>query len=466
MQVFESSVELPATDAAAFAYHERPGALQRLIQPWVRIVIESSDQSIQPGARVRLRTSVLGVPVKWTAEHRVYQPPSLFEDVSLSGPFASWHHRHRFQALPSHRSLMTDHIDYQVPLGALGELVAGAYVRRQLNCMFAYRHRVTRDDLAMAAKYSLSPLTIAVTGSSGLVGSQLIPVLSMLGHQPIAAQRHGHAAQTTFVPILRSTNTTSIHPSDAWEGYDAVVHLAGKSIADKRWSHKVKTQLRDSRVGPTRTLCETLAALRTRPKVLVCASAIGIYGDRGDESLNESAAVGDDFLAELAEQWEAACQPARDAGIRVVNLRFGIVLSPRGGALAQMLLPAKLGLGGPLGNGQQWWSWVAIDDAVGAIYHSIATPPVAGAVNVVAPTAVRQREFAKRLGQVVSRPAFLPVPAAVLRLGLGEMADGLLLSSARVYPHALLSTGYEFRFSELADSLRHLLGRSVGKSVS
>jgi uncharacterized protein len=449
MPQFKSSVELPVAIEEAFAYHEREGALQRLIPPWENVSVESSDHSIKPGARVTLKTRVAGVPVRWVAEHRAYEPPTKFEDVSLSGPFTSWHHQHRFRSLASHSTELTDQIDYEVPLGALGQLAGGSFVENKLKAMFAYRHRVTRDDLALVDRYKLAPQSIAITGSSGLLGRELTSLLSLLGHQPLAAKREGQGVNTAF----------SLTRPEGWEGCDAVIHLAGKSIADERWTPKVKEELRASRVEPTRKLCETLAALRNPPKTLLCASAIGIYGNRGDEWLNEDSTIGNDFLAEIGEQWEQACAPARMAGIRVVNLRFGIILSPRGGALAKMLAPAKLGLAGPMGNGKQWMSWIAIDDAMGAIYHALATEALTGALNVVAPHPQTNQSFARTLGGVLSRPAFLPAPAFALRLALGEMADALLLTSARVRPQRLESSGYEFRFPELGPALRHMLGR-------
>jgi uncharacterized protein len=449
MPRFKSTVELPVSINEAFAYHEREGALQRLIPPWESVTIESSDHSIKPGSRVTLKTRVAGIPVRWVAEHRSYEPPTKFEDVALSGPFASWHHQHLFQSVASNRTELTDQVAYELPLGSVGKLAGGSFVRKQLDAMFAYRHRVTRDDLALVERYNLDPQTIGITGASGLLGRELMSLLSLLGHRPFAGKREGSNANTIY----------TLSRPDSWDGCDTVIHLAGKSIADQRWTPKVKEQLRSSRVQPTRKLCETLAALKHPPKTLLCASAIGIYGNRGDETLNESASLGNDFLAEIGAQWEQACAPARDAGIRVVNLRFGIILSPRGGALAKMLTPAKLGFAGPMGNGKQWMSWIALDDAMGAIYHAMATPTLVDEVNVVAPHPDTNHSFAKTLGKVLMRPAILPAPAFALRLALGEMADALLLTSTRVQPHELESTGYQFRFPDLEPALRHMLGR-------
>ncbi len=449
MQVFESSVELPVSIEQAFAYHERDGALNRLIPPWESVAIESSDGSIKPGSRVTLVMRVLGVPFRWRAEHGTYDPPNRFEDRSLAGPFAYWHHRHIFQSLGPQQTRLIDRVDYKVPLGTFGQAIGGAFVRRQLATMFNYRHRVTRDDLTMMAQNPMPPMTIGVTGSNGLVGNELVNLLSLMGHQVFRAKRNGSGASTTF----------SLDRPNGWNDCDIVIHLAGKSIAEQRWSPRVKDELRDSRVTPTRTLCETLASQPKPPKAFLCASATGIYGNRGDEILTEQSQLGSDFLAEIAKDWEAACEPARNARIRTVNLRFGIVVSPRGGALAKMLTPAKWGLGGSIGSGNQWWSWLSIDDLLGIVYHIIANDSIEGPINCVSPNAVTSSEFSKTLGGVLRRPSFMSLPSPAVRLALGEMADALLLASSRVQPLRLLQSGYLFRHPQLADTLQDLLGQ-------
>jgi uncharacterized protein len=298
-----------------------------------------------------------------------------------------------------------------------------------------------------------------------LVGTELCNLLTLGGHRVIHLVRnfqqatHDHSDEKG--DITKVAPWHSQQQADRLAGVDAVIHLAGKSIADGRWTARMKQEIRDSRVIKTRELCQALAALTDPPKTLLCASAIGIYGDRGEERLDEPASPGNDFLATVARQWEEACRPAVDAGIRVVHLRFGIILSPRGGALAKMLLPAKLGLGGPLGSGRQWWSWIGIDDAIGAIYHALASPALAGPVNIVALEPVTNAQFAQTLGKVLHRPALLPAPASVLRAALGEMAGPLLLASARVEPKRLLDTNYRFRFTDLRECLQHLLGRAA-----
>ncbi len=298
-------------------------------------------------------------------------------------------------------------------------------------------------------------MQIAITGASGLVGSTLVPLLTTGGHHVTKVVRREPAeGEATWDP----DGEFDAAPLD---GIDAVVHLAGENIAASRWSAKVKEKIRTSRVQGTRVLCEGLAKMQNPPKVLVCASAIGFYGDRCDEELNEESANGTGFLADVAQQWEAATQPARDAGIRVVNLRFGVILSPKDGALAKMLLPFKLGGGGRVGSGKQYWSWISIDDAAGAVHHALMTDSLSGPVNAVAPNPVTNGEFTKTLGRVLNRPTVVPMPAFAARLALGEMADELLLASIRVEPQKLRRSGYEFRQPTLEAALRHLLGRTL-----
>ena len=294
-------------------------------------------------------------------------------------------------------------------------------------------------------------MKIAITGASGLIGSALQPLLQGGGHQ--------------IAPLSRSGSGPSWNPSTgavsagALDGVDAVVHLAGENIAGGRWNEVRKQRIRDSRVEPTRRLSETLAALPNPPRVLVTASAIGYYGDRGDVVVDETTPAGTGFLPEVCQAWEAATGPAREAGIRVVHLRTGIVLTPAGGALGKMLLPFKMGVAGVLGSGAQYMSWVAIDDLLGAALFCLTNEGTSGPVNVVAPAPVTNREFTKTLGRVLGRPTIFPMPAFAARLAFGEMADALLLEGARVQPVALQDAGYQFGYPGLDGALRHVLGR-------
>jgi hypothetical protein len=297
-------------------------------------------------------------------------------------------------------------------------------------------------------------MKILVTGSTGLIGSALAQHLSGEGHTVIRLLRA--RARPGEKGILWDIQMGTLDPQPL-EGLDAVVHLAGENIAAGRWTLTRKAIIRDSRVKGTRLLSETLGRLTQPPKVLVCASAMGYYGDRGDELLTEDSASGSGFLAELCREWEAASEPAAARGIRVVHLRIGLVLSAEGGALKQMLPPFKLGVGGRLGNGKQYMSWIALDDLVGVIEHALTHDTLVGPANAATPHPVTNLEFTKTLGRVLGRPAVFPVPSFAVRLLFGEMGDALLLSSARLEPARLAASGFVFRYPQLEDALRCLL---------
>lgn len=299
-------------------------------------------------------------------------------------------------------------------------------------------------------------MRILITGSTGLVGSALIPLLKSKGHQIVRLVRStpkDSAAEVFWNP------EKGVLSGDELEGIDAAVHLAGENLAEGRWTDEKKRKIRESRVKGTRLLSEKLASLNRRPEVLVSASAVGFYGDRGDEILTEQSASGSDFLSEVCREWELATQPAAQAGVRVVNLRFGVIFSREGGALKKMLLPFKMGVGGKLGSGRQYMSWITIDDAVGAIGFALENERLRGPVNVVAPQLTTNYEFTKTLGHVLSRPTIFTVPAFAARLVFGEMADATLLSSQRVEPARLKEAGFVFKYPELEGALTHVLGK-------
>ena len=402
---------------------------------------------------MRLRVKVGPIWRTWLAEHGECVPGVMFRDRQVAGPFADWDHTHRFESTGA-ATRLEDIVRYTLPYGVLGRLGA-AYARGEIERMFAYRHRVTARDIRFHERYGDTVMRVLMTGSSGLIGRALRAFLCGGGHQVRRLLRTPSTAE----------DATSWNPVDgtfadgAFEGVDAVVHLAGESIAGGRWTAARKTRILESRTTGTRQLCEALATLDAPPKVLVAASAIGFYGDRGDELLDESSARGTGFLPDVCQAWEDAVEPARERGIRVVQPRIGIVLTPQGGALGQMLLPFKLGVGGVLGGGDQYMSWIALDDVLGIVLHALTDESMSGPVNAVAPQAVSNREFTKALGSVLRRPTLLPAPAFALRLALGEMADALLLASTRVDPAVLRRAGFAFAYPDLDGALRHVLGR-------
>ena len=295
-------------------------------------------------------------------------------------------------------------------------------------------------------------MKIVISGASGLIGTQLVTTLKSSGHEVVQlVRRTAGAGQIMWDPKSGKLDPASL------EGCDAVIHLSGAGIGDKRWSDAYRKEILDSRTATTSLLANTIASLQRKPSVFLSGSAIGIYGARGDEQLTETSAHGTGFLADVCEQWEAAAKPAIDAGVRTVFLRTGIVLSPKGGALKKLLPLFRLGVGGKFGNGKQWQSWISMDDEVASIIH-LLTANVSGAVNLTAPQPVTNAEFTKVLARVVKRPAIVPVPTFAPKILLGgELADALLFTGQRVMPQALTASGYVFKHSTLESALRSLL---------
>lgn len=447
---------MPCSAEELYAWHARPGAFERLTPPWSRVAIEARTGGIETGSRVTLRLGVGPLSLRWLAEHRDSEPGRGFVDVQLDGPFRRWEHTHRFEPAGD-SSVLVDRIEYELPLGGLGKWFGGSSVEAMLARTFAYRHRVTRGDLLRHGAVSGPPLHLLVSGASGLIGSALVPFLRTGGHRvrPLVRGRRAEADRDAVRWDVESGQLFG----DELDAVDAIVHLAGENVAAGRWTTERKLRILESRSEPTRRLCAALAASAHPPRVLISASAIGFYGSAGEVVLDETSGPGAGFLAEVCQAWEAGTEAARAAGIRTVHLRIGVVLSAAGGALATMLPPFQLGLGGRVGDGTQYMSWVALDDLLGAILFALRREDVAGAINAVAPHPVTNAEFTSKLAAVLRRPALLPVPAAALRLLLGEMADEMLLASTRVVPQRLLTEGFAFQFERVEDALRHTLGR-------
>lgn len=432
-------------------WHQRPGAFERLSPPWqpVEAVLWAP---VAKGARQKFRVRKYGRWWSWEAQITEVVEGSRFVDVQTAGPFARWEHTHSFEPTANGGCVLEDHLTYDLPMGALGRWVAGSAVARDLAAVFAFRHARTRADLDRHGGHR--PARIAITGSSGFVGSALIPFLTSGGHEVLRLVRrpvHG-PNEVLWRYDAEQVDTARL------ERLDAVVHLAGETLG-QRWTDEGKRRIQDSRLLSTKHLCDTLAKLERPPAVLVCASAVGFYGDRGDEVLDENSGVGRGFLADLTSRWEAATARAREAGIRVVNLRLGIVLDPRGGALLPMRLATSVGLGGPLGDGTQYLPWVALDDVLGLVNHAIFDTKLKGPVNATAPGAVTQARFARTLADVLGRPALMRVPASEIRLVLGEAGREMILAGQRVHPAKAIASGFHFQYTDLEAALRAMLGR-------
>jgi uncharacterized protein (TIGR01777 family) len=447
--VYSSVVDAPIYEV--FDWHTRPGAITRLSPPWQPVRVVAEADSLQSGR------AELGLPggLRWVADHQPdsYDPPRRFVDTIGTEGLASlpvrlavrWRHTHDFEELSGERTRVTDRVATPVPA-------------RALRAMFGYRHRQLADDIGVhrhAAAQGLAPATVAVTGSSGLVGSQLTAFLSTGGHRVIRLVRHAATKSDE-----RQWNPDDPDPG-LLVGVDAVIHLAGASIAG-RFTEEHRAAIRDSRIGPTRRLAELIAKSADGPKVLISASAVGYYGyDRREERLTEDSERGDGFLADVVAEWENATAPAEQAGVRVVRVRTGIVQSPGGGTLRLLRPLFAAGLGGRVGNGQQWLSWIGIDDLVDVYHRGLWDVDLSGPVNAVAAEPVRNVDYTRTLAHVLRRPALLPVPPLGPRLLLGEQgARELACASQRVLPARLQQADHRFRRPDLEQTLRHLLGRA------
>ena len=453
---FSLTTRIGRPAAEVFAWHERPGALARLCPPWERVELVAATGGLRDGARVTVRNRIGPVWTEWVVEHRDFMAGRQFRDVQLRGPFARWEHLHRMEADGPEACRLTDEIVYRLPGGAVGRALGGGFAQKKLAQLFAWRHATTKADVELTARYGVvRPKRVVIAGASGLIGRTLGPLLQTQGHTVLRLVRRPPAGEGE---ILWNPGRRELDPA-ALEGVDAIVNLAGENVAAGRWTAARCESILCSRVDATRTLTDTVRKLTRKPEVLVNASAVGFYGGRGDEMLTETAAIGHGFLPGVVLAWETHAETAGRAGVRTALLRFGVVLTPAGGALAKILPLFRLGLGGRIGDGRQWMSWIGVDDAAGAVYHAIMEPRCTGPLNTVAPQPVTNAEFTDTLARVLGRPAALPVPAAALRAVFGRMADETLLASTRAVPAALTAAGYAFRNATLEATLRHVLGR-------
>jgi uncharacterized protein (TIGR01777 family) len=467
---------MPVGVDALWAWHTRPGALERLLPPWDRVRVVARSGGILNGSTVTLSVPFGPIRLRWVSEHRDVDPPHGFADAQTSGPFAHWVHAHVMHEDGPAASVLEDRVTFEGPAGPVGRSIARRAVAARLPALLRYRHETLAADLAAHARVAeRARLTVGITGASGLVGTALTHFLTTGGHRVVrfvrghsrAAGSGGRPEAVGSRPAARSEDGPETVPWDPQTGFpapdrvprlDAVIHLAGAGVADRRWTAQRMALIRDSRVQGTATLARALAALPQPPRTLLCASAIGFYGFDGRAPIDETAPKGGGFLASVVDQWEAAADPARAAGLRVAHLRLGLVLTPAGGLLKPLLVVFRSGAGGRVGDGRQGMSWVGLDDVVGAFHHALFDESLAGAINVTAPEPVSNAAFTEALGRAVHRPALVPAPAFGLRLLLGrQMADETALSSGWVQPTRLEVAGYPFRHRRLATALAHYL---------
>lgn len=441
-QHFTYESVLPFPQEEVFSWHLREGALQRLLPPFMRLHLLQRGDAKEVGSTTHLKMYLGPLSFNWIAKHVHFDPKGSFIDEAIKSPFPYWRHIHSVKE-HANGCILSDTVEY-IPL----PFIPDKLIQKRLNALFSFRHERIKRDLTVCHRYPLQIKKVLVSGSRGFVGSQLICFLSALGHEVHTLQR-GKSDPKRRVVGWDSCRDTNI--INEFEGFDAVIHLAGENIAGKAWTAAQKEKIFQSRSRDTWLLSQILLRLKNPPKVFISASAVGIYGDRNEEVLTEDSSVADDFLASVCTHWERASESLLQKGVRRCIVRFGYILSPQGGMLAKILPSFKMGLGAQLGSGKQWMPWVALDDVIYALYHLLMREDLDGVFNITAPEPSTQREFARSLAKALRRPMFLALPKTFLRMILGERADALLLRSTRALPKKLQNSGFSFCFTRLQD---------------
>lgn len=455
--VRSSSIKVPIGELTR--WEMEPAALVRLLPGWMGAEVTQLPKAIAQGAECAVQLSCgLGRHCRWVTSFDEIDASSGFTERMVEGPLPAWALRRHFRTESTDSSRLEEEVRYKakgrMPWAALGTRRLEATLLRLLD----WRHQRARNDLARHQEVHSSPRCVLVTGSSGLVGTQLCAFLKAGGH---TVRRFVRRTPVSELGEFQWDPSAGTFDERAFDGVDAVVHLAGAGIADKRWSEERKRIIVSSRVDSTRLLASHLATLST-PPALVCASAVGFYGNRPEGFVTEQDSAGSNFLADTCVAWEGAADPARDAGIRVSHLRIGVVVAAAGGAVAKLRLPVTAGVAGPLGTGRQGMSWIALDDVLGVVLHAIVDERYAGPINVVAPEDIDNRSFMRAMGRVLKRPTVAPMPAMVARMLFGQLGEEALLGGAFVRPQRLQELGYRFEFSDLEHALRFELGRVLG----
>jgi uncharacterized protein (TIGR01777 family) len=445
----------PAPAAELYAWHMRVGALERLTPSWSAIRVTWGDEHVREGSRRELIVPAGPIKIKWLARHHSIVEGKQFVDEQDRGPFRKWSHLHLCTDIGEGRSELEDRIDYEFLLGQLGKTFGNSQVQWMLRTVFPWRHERTWIDLSRHAEFANRPrLKVAISGATGLIGKSLKEFLTTGGHTVLTLERKKSSRDDAIYWNPQSGEIDSAK----LEGVDVVVHLAAKSIADGRWTESTKQAIMGSRVDGTALLADTIARLKNPPKVFISASAMGIYADTV-EPMSEDGAQASNFSAEVVRAWEAAAEPARGAGIRVVHPRIAMVLSGWGGSLGKLLPVFKWGLGGRLGSGRQMMSWIHLDDLLAIFYRMMYDERLSGPVNCASGAAVTNQEFTKVLGKVLGRPTLAVVPEIAVKTMFGQMGQELLLSSLNVHPGKLQEIGFKPWFPDLESALRFETGK-------
>jgi len=452
---FSYASVFPCSPQELYNWHSREGALERLIPPWENTSVIQRRGGIAPGGTATLKLHAGPIPYRWFAEHIIDEPGKVFKDIQTRGPFAQWEHTHLFHEHPEGCQL-EDRIQFKLPAHSLLPGFAPAQVEKMLQRIFSYRHRTLLEDIKLHKKYSSKPLRILITGGSGVLGQALKPLLTTGGHEVWFLVRRKPDPEKNEIywnPAKGEIDTA------AFPAFDGVIHLAGDNIGEGRWTEEKKQRVIASREQGTGLIAQTIAAMEPRPRAFLSASAVGFYGDCQDMCMVEEDNSGCAFISDVCYLWERAAVPAQEAGIRTVFMRIGVVLSPRGGALKRLLATASVGFMKGFGAGNQYISWISVDDMISSMLHALTCDDLEGAVNIAAPNPVTNSELMQTLAKVMRRPLLPAVPAKLLKTLYGQMASEVLLSGCRVSTEKLQNSGFTFRHPDIETGLRALLGK-------
>jgi uncharacterized protein (TIGR01777 family) len=454
MHEFTYKTRFPVSAETLFNWHEHPGAFQRLNPPFMPVRVLHDDGSLRDGAAVTIRVPDRTAGIRWRLEHFGYKVNDQFCDRQTAGPFRSWEHCHRFQDMGEQTCLLEDIIRYAWPADPLTGRLADLLFRKTLNRLFRFRHTRTANDLLLQRRYGRAkPLRFLIAGSSGMLGAALISFLTTCGHQVTRLVRTRNPSTPWWSPEHNFLDPAAL------EGYDVIINLAGENIGSGLWTKQKRKRIYESRVPATRLIAEAIASLDDPPRLFIVASGSNYYGNRGEEPLTEASPRGEGFLAGVAAEWEQASLPAAERGVRTVNLRSGAMLSGRHDILARLRPIWLAGCGAVMGNPQNYFPWIAIDDVIGAVCHIITTPRITGPVNLVSPRTATAGDFYKILGKALRRPVFMRIPGIVIKTAMGRMGEELLLNSTRILPSKLQETGFQYLFTDLEAAMRFYLGR-------
>jgi len=449
---FEKSLEVACTHQELWDWHSREGAFVRLSPPWQKVKLLGFDGIVE-GGLAEIQLSLGPFKKKWIARHHDVDPPNLFRDTQDKGPFKSWTHSHRIESAGKDRSRLTDQIDFALPLGGLTEPIGKSIALGQLQALFSYRHKTMESDLRNHGEYDSKPLNILISGASGLLGNQLRAYFGTAGHKIYRLVRR----EPSNDQEIRWSPKDGVleFPKDLL--IDAVIHLSGANVGKIPWSSSYKEIILDSRIDSTSLLVKSINGLDVKPSVFISASGTGFYGEGGDKVFHVGDSVGNSFLADVCDKWEKASE-SLDGSIRRITMRLGPVLSSQGGMLQKLTLPAKLGLGTVIGRGQQWVSWIALDDLLAAVEFMIHKDSISGPIHLVNNEPVTMKEFTNTLSRQLKRPRFMWAPESFVKLIGGEAVEAMALTSTKLYPDVLNKEGFRFEYDSLEKTLKHTFG--------